>query len=71
MIGYVFPGQGSQAPGMGLNLYNDNVKVQQLFHKADEILGFELSKIMFEGTDEELKRTDVTQPAVFLHSVAA
>ncbi|GIV44455.1 MAG: malonyl CoA-acyl carrier protein transacylase [Bacteroidia bacterium] len=66
---YIFPGQGSQYPGMGKNLFekNDNAKI--LFKKADEILGFPISQIMFEGTAEELKKTSVTQPAIFLHSV--
>lgn len=66
---YVFPGQGSQFSGMGKDLYENNDVAKSLFDKADEILGFPITKIMFEGTDEELKQTKVTQPAVFLHSV--
>jgi [acyl-carrier-protein] S-malonyltransferase len=69
MKAYVFPGQGAQFPGMGKDLYETNAKAKQLFDQANEILGFEITKIMFEGTDEELKQTNVTQPAVFLHSV--
>jgi len=68
---YVFPGQGSQFPGMGADLYQVSTTAQALFKKADEILGFEISKIMFEGTAEELKQTNVTQPAIFIHSVVA
>jgi [acyl-carrier-protein] S-malonyltransferase len=66
---YVFPGQGAQFSGMGKDLYESNPKAKELFDKANEILGFEITKIMFEGTEEELKQTNVTQPAVFLHSV--
>ena len=68
---YVFPGQGAQFVGMGKDLYESSSKAKSSFNKADEILGFEISKIMFEGTDEELKQTKVTQPAVFIHSVVA
>ena len=67
---YVFPGQGAQFPGMGLDAYNGSYKIKELFEEADDILGFSLSKIMFEGTDDELKQTKVTQPAIFLHSIA-
>ncbi len=68
---YIFPGQGSQFSGMGKNLYESNAFVKNLFEKANDILGFRISDVMFGGTDEELKQTDITQPAVFLHSVAA
>ncbi len=68
---YVFPGQGSQFSGMGKNLYEQNETAKQLFEKANENLGFSISDIMFEGTDEQLKQTNVTQPAVFIHSVVA
>jgi len=67
---YIFPGQGSQFKGMGLDLYQSSESAKALFEKANEILGFEITKIMFEGTDEELKQTNVTQPAIFIHSVA-
>lgn len=66
---YVFPGQGAQFPGMGKDLYDSNAEAKALFDKADEVLGFSLSKIMFEGTAEELKETKVTQPAIFTLSV--
>ena len=69
MNAFVFPGQGAQFSGMGKDLYENNPKAKELFDKANEILGFEITKIMFEGTAEELKQTKVTQPAVFLHSV--
>ncbi len=68
---FVFPGQGSQFSGMGKDLYDSSPIAHALFEEADRILGFEISKIMFEGSDEELKQTKVTQPAVFIHSVAA
>lgn len=68
---YVFPGQGAQFPGMGKNLFESNEKAQELFLQADAALGFSISDIMFKGSDEELKQTKVTQPAVFLHSVIA
>ena len=66
---YVFPGQGAQFPGMGKDLYENNAEAKALFDKADEVLGFSLSAIMFEGTSEELKETKVTQPAIFTLSV--
>lgn len=67
---YVFPGQGAQYTGMGKDLYENNAEVRTMMERANEILGFRLTDIMFEGTAEELKQTKVTQPAVFLHSVA-
>ncbi|MBQ5654296.1 MAG: ACP S-malonyltransferase [Alistipes sp.] len=67
---YVFPGQGAQYTGMGKDLYDNNAEVRTMMERANEILGFRLTDIMFEGTAEELKQTKVTQPAVFLHSVA-
>jgi len=66
---YVFPGQGSQFKGMGLDLYQNSDSAKAMFDQANEILGFDITKIMFEGTDEELKQTNVTQPAIFIHSV--
>jgi [acyl-carrier-protein] S-malonyltransferase len=70
-LAYVFPGQGSQFSGMGKNLYESSVKAKNLFETANDILGFRISDVMFNGTDEELKQTNITQPAVFLHSVIA
>lgn len=66
---FVFPGQGAQFVGMGKGLYDENPQAKELFEKANEILGFRITDVMFEGTDEALKQTNVTQPAVFLHSV--
>ena len=66
---YVFPGQGAQFSGMGKNLYETNSLAKEYFEKANEILGFRITDVMFAGTDEELKQTNVTQPAIFLHSV--
>jgi len=66
---YIFPGQGSQFSGMGKDLYESNSQAKELFEKANTILGFRISDTMFAGTDEELKQTKITQPAIFLHSV--
>jgi [acyl-carrier-protein] S-malonyltransferase len=66
---YVFPGQGAQFPGMGLDLYENSELARQLFEKANEILGFDIIDIMFKGTEEELTQTKVTQPAIYIHSV--
>lgn len=66
---YVFPGQGAQFVGMGKDLYENNAEAKALFERANEILGFRITDIMFNGTDEDLKQTKVTQPAVFLHSI--
>lgn len=68
MKAYVFPGQGAQFSGMGKDMYDGSDRAKELFKKADEILGFDISKVMFEGSAEELKETKVTQPAIFLHS---
>ena len=68
---FVFPGQGSQFPGMGKEHYDGNAFARRFFEQANEILGFRISNIMFNGTEEELKQTNVTQPAIFLHSVIA
>src|SRR5690554_6923642 len=69
MKAYIFPGQGAQFPGMGKDLYDSNDVAKKMFDQADELLGFPISKIMFEGTEDELKQTRATQPAIFLHSV--
>jgi len=69
MKAYVFPGQGAQFSGMGLDLYEHSDKAKSLFHAANDILGFKITKVMFEGSTEELKQTHITQPAIFLHSV--
>ena len=66
---YVFPGQGAQFPGMGKDLYDSSAKAAEMFEQANDILGFRITDIMFEGTEEELKQTKVTQPAIFIHSV--
>lgn len=68
---YIFPGQGSQFPGMGKSFYDSNAKAKDLFEQANTILEFRISDIMFDGTEEDLRQTKVTQPAVFLHSVIA
>jgi len=69
MKAYVFPGQGAQFVGMGKDLYNQSAQAKEMFEKANEILGFRITDLMFAGTDEDLKQTKVTQPAIFLHSV--
>ncbi|MDF0707465.1 ACP S-malonyltransferase [Flagellimonas okinawensis] len=69
MNAYIFPGQGAQFVGMGLDLYENHSEAQELFERANDILGFSITDIMFEGTAEDLKETKVTQPAIFLHSV--
>ena len=69
MKAFVFPGQGAQFVGMGKDLYEKHPVAKQFFEKANEILGFRITDIMFNGTDEELKQTKVTQPAVYIHSV--
>jgi [acyl-carrier-protein] S-malonyltransferase len=68
---YIFPGQGSQFPGMGKEHYENNAFAKKIFEQANEILGFRISDIMFTGSEEDLRRTDVTQPAIFLHSIIA
>jgi [acyl-carrier-protein] S-malonyltransferase len=69
MNAYVFPGQGAQFVGMGKNMYDNSALAKELFEKANEILGFRITDLMFEGTEEDLRQTKVTQPAIFLHSV--
>ncbi len=70
MTAYVFPGQGAQYPGMGKDLYEKYPQARELFEEADAILGYSLTKVMFEGSEEDLKETKVTQPAIFVHSLA-
>ena len=70
MRAYVFPGQGAQFPGMGKDLYEQYEWAKKLFDEADSILGFKITDIMFEGSEDDLRRTDITQPAVFIHSIA-
>src|SRR5688572_15363166 len=69
MKAYIFPGQGSQFSGMGKSLYESSPLAKELFEKANSILGFRITDTMFNGTEEELKQTNITQPAIFLHSV--
>ena len=69
MKAYIFPGQGAQFSGMGLNLFETSSLAQEYFNQANSILGFSITDIMFEGSAEDLKQTKVTQPAIFLHSV--
>ena len=69
MKAYIFPGQGAQFPGMGKDMYEENAVAKERFEEANEILGFNITQLMFEGTEEDLRQTKVTQPAIFLHSV--
>ena len=69
MKAYIFPGQGAQFSGMGLPLYENSAAAKSLFEQANDILGFDITSIMFEGSVDDLKETKVTQPAIFLHSV--
>ena len=69
MRAYIFPGQGAQFPGMGKDMYESSTEAKSLFDQANEVLGYDILKIIFEGTEDELKQTKVTQPAIFLHSV--
>jgi len=68
MKAYVFPGQGAQFPGMGKDLYERSATAREMFEKANLILGFRITDLMFSGTEEDLRQTNVTQPAIFLHS---